>query len=137
LSSHLSLLTVLSRTHEIVLSSSAALGPPRFRITIAGRPSFPSSSREPVAAAEEASLPTLSDSAIEDTVIDAARTAYGECLEMAAYIRQSERYFRDDVTRLGLYVDQEIKRENAEILFVEVSAILTEAETTTRHYGDG
>lgn len=69
---------------------------------------------------------------VEDTVIVAARSAYGEYLETAAYICQPERYFREDVTHLGFYADQEIKPEIAEILYVEESIVFTLAAAEER-----
>ena len=88
--------------------------------------------REPVLAPEEFAAPALFPSAIEDTVIVAARAAYGEYLASAAYVCQPERFFRDEVTHMGFYANQEIKPEIAEILYVEESVIFTEAEATAR-----
>ncbi|TFD88593.1 hypothetical protein E3T61_12245 [Cryobacterium lactosi] len=89
--------------------------------------------RNPAVAAEAtvdvSASPTL---AIDDTVIVAARSAYGEYLDAAAYICQPERYFRDSVTHLGFYAAQEIKPEIAEILYVEESVIFSADEAESR-----
>ena len=86
--------------------------------------------RDPVVDAVLASVPVQAP--VEDTVIVAARSAYGEYLESAAYICQPERYFRDDVTHMGFYADQEIKPEIAEILYMEESIVFTLAEAEAR-----
>lgn len=93
--------------------------------------------RDPVAAvsvisdpASEASVTT--EVSVDDTVIVAARAAYGDYLDAGAYICQPERYFRETATHLGFYATQEIKPEIAEILYVEESVIFSAAEAADR-----
>ena len=69
---------------------------------------------------------------LDDTVIVAARAAYGEYRSSAAYLCQPDRYFRESVTLMGFYADQEIKPEVAKILYVEESVIFSLEEADTR-----
>jgi len=51
-----------------------------------------------------------------DTVIVAASEAYREYKQLSAYICQTDRSFRGEITRLGFYADREIKPELPRIL---------------------
>ncbi|MFA9430760.1 hypothetical protein [Egicoccus sp. AB-alg2] len=55
----------------------------------------------------------------DDVVVVAARVAYGEYLNHAAYICQPGRSFREGLTYLGFYASGAIQREVARILYRE------------------
>ncbi len=55
---------------------------------------------------------------LEDVVVVAARSAYGEYLEASAYVCQPGRSFRSSVRRIGFYFDRLLRREVPAILHI-------------------
>ncbi|WP_167043546.1 hypothetical protein [Salinibacterium sp. ZJ454] len=87
--------------------------------------------RLPMPATDVAAEPAA-PTTVDDVVIVAARSAYPEYCETAAYICQPDRYFREDVTHLGFYAESQIRPEIAEIQYVEESVIFTMDEARER-----
>lgn len=68
----------------------------------------------------------------DDVVVVAARVAYGEYLEHAAYVCQPGRSFRDGLTRLGFYAKGAIQPEFPRILHREEQVPFSAAEVEER-----
>lgn len=72
----------------------------------------------------------------DDVVVVAARDAYPEYLQHAAYVCQPGRAFRDGLTHMGFYTNGAIQREVPRIEYREDDVAFTAAEATQRAGGD-
>jgi len=71
----------------------------------------------------------------DDVVVVAARDAYPEYLQHAAYVCQPGRAFREGLTHMGFYAHGAIQCEVPRILYQEDNVPFTTAEVARRHEG--